>query len=127
MEYAVFKKDGRLDRYYSEVMEVLENDSGFSFVFGDSRSEGWNKDTYTFCKLKDVKHPKQKIDFSKEKLVDILNKFFNIEGTDDYWVYWIAGIESIIANGTVTVDAFKAFTGENINELADFIINELVK
>lgn len=124
MEYAVFKKDGRLDRYCSEVMEVFENDSGFSFLFADSRSEGWDKGTYTFCKLKDVKHPKQKIDFSKEKLVNILNQFFSM---GDTYAYWLMRAKLVSAAGTMFLDGFEEFTDETIDELADFIINEIIK
>ncbi len=81
----------------------------------------YGKCTKECFRLKDRSDAKQ---LSKEKLVNILNKFFSMEDTD---AYWLMRSKSAFTVGTVTIDDFEEFTDETIDELAVFIINELVK
>lgn len=61
---------------------------------------------------------------AKEKLVDILNQFF---GMEDTYAYWLTRVKSAFAAGTVTIDDFEEFTDKTVDELADFIIKEMMK
>ncbi len=64
-----------------------------------------------------------KLAVPKEKLVEIFNQFFSMEDTD---AYWLTRVKSAFAVGAVTIDDFEEFTDETINELANFVIEEIV-
>lgn len=63
----------------------------------------------------------------KDKLVKILNDFFGMETKDGTYAYWLTRVKEGFAYGTVTLDDFEEFTDETINELAEFIIEEMSK
>ncbi len=120
MEYVVIEKRTNKQQLLKNVVEVTETAQSFRFTLEHGDIWEFNKSRYKYYNLESIKRPT----ISKEKLVDILNKFFSMEDTD---AYWLTRNKSAFAVGTVSIDDFEEFTNETINELADFIINELLK
>ena len=145
MDYVVYNKGTREKQYFSNIEKVVETPRAFELVFEHNKVAEFNKNKYEYYSLEveELNEEKKKISEMvtnnalklredmrrkilppKEKLVDILNRFFSMEDTD---AYWLIRVKSAFTVGTVTVDDFEEFTDETIGELADFIINELVK
>lgn len=64
---------------------------------------------------------------SKEKLVDLLNNWFGMNDVDGTYVYNLTRCKSAFLVGTMTLDDFEEITDENIDELADYILENLNK
>ncbi len=145
MEYTVIKKRTNKQQHIKNVVKVTETARTFKFILEHGEVWEFHKSKYEFYSLEveELTEEKKKIaemvannalkfreDMRrkilppKEKLVEILNQFFSMEDTD---AYWLTRAKSAFAVGTVTIDDFKEFTDETINELADFIINEIIK
>lgn len=55
----------------------------------------------------------------REKLIEILSKYFNIGDSD---TYILTRVKEGFAVGTVTIDDFQEFDEENVADLADYLI-----
>lgn len=55
----------------------------------------------------------------KEKLIELLNEYFNISDTS---AYWLTRVKEAFSYGTVTLDDFVEFDDETVEDLAEYII-----
>lgn len=142
MEYVVINKGTHEQQQFSDVVKVTETSNFFRFTLEHGNIQEFSKRKYEYYSLEVKKKIAERLTnnalklredmrrhillslTSKEKLVNILNQFFSMGDTD---AYWLIRVKSAFAVGTMTIDDFEEFTGETIDELADFIIGELIK
>ena len=60
----------------------------------------------------------------REKLIQILNDFFQMEDT---YTYNLTRVKSAFSVGTVSLEDFEEFSEQNIDELADVILEGMKK
>lgn len=59
---------------------------------------------------------------NKDKLKELLNEYFNISDTS---AYWLTRVKEGFAYETVTLDDFVEFDDETIEDLADYICENI--
>ncbi len=120
MEYIVINKYTYKQYPLKKVVKVTETAQSFRFTLKHGDVWKFNKSRYKYYNLEGIKRPV----IPKEKLVNILNKFFDVEDT---YAYWLTRVKSAFSVGTMTIDYFEKFTDKTIDKLADFIIKEIIK
>ena len=63
----------------------------------------------------------------KEKILQALLEYFCFNGKDGTYAYNLTRVKEAFAYGTVTLDDFEEFTEEQMEELADFIVERCEK
>ena len=62
---------------------------------------------------------------NKKQIADKLNEFFDVNAKDGTYVYNLMRVKSAFGLGTMTVDDFEEIDSVFINELADFILDNV--
>ena len=62
---------------------------------------------------------------NKEQIADKLNEFFDINAKDGTYVYNLTRVKEAFGYGTMTIDDFEEIDSIFIDELADFILDNI--
>jgi len=64
---------------------------------------------------------------TKEKLIEVLTKYFGLNDQDGTYTYSLTRVKSAFNVGTITIDDFQEFDDEQIEDVAQYIIQEFSK
>lgn len=64
---------------------------------------------------------------NKEKVLQALLEYFCFDGGDGTYAYYLTRAKEAFAYGMVSINDFEEFTEENMEELANFIVERCEK